>query len=111
MALVTLAQAKEHLRITGTDHDADVQQKMTAAEAAILSYINTTEYWRGQTATWTDETTVPPDVQHAMLIKIAELDRFRGDDAPDAGPALEPAADMSPAVTSLLRRWRDPVLA
>ena len=111
MALITLDQAKTHLRITGDAHDLDLAQKMAAAEAAILSYINTTEHWRGITTTWTDETTVPPDVQHSILLKLGELERFRGDDLSGESPAIQAPADMSPAITGLLRRWRDPVLA
>jgi len=39
MALVTLANAKVHLRITGTTYDADVQLKLDQAEAIILDYL------------------------------------------------------------------------
>src|SRR4051812_6869347 len=37
--LVTLAQAKTHLRITDTDHDTEVQLKLDQAEAIILDYL------------------------------------------------------------------------
>lgn len=39
MALVTLAQAKRHLRITSEDHNADVWDKTQMAEGIILSYL------------------------------------------------------------------------
>ncbi len=39
MALVTLAQAKAHLRIASTDQDADIVLKAAAASAAVLRYI------------------------------------------------------------------------
>jgi len=110
---ITVAQAKAHLlRPDVADTDPDLLQKMAAAEASILLYINTTEYWRGITASWTDATTIPADVQHAILLKLAELWRFRGDDAGaiDATPATDPDSDMSPAIVRLLRRWRDPIL-
>jgi hypothetical protein len=112
--LITLQQAKDHLRITtaaGDVGDADLLQKMAAAEAAILAFINTTEHWRGITATWTDETNTPADVQHTVLLQLASFDRFRGDDAPNEGPAREDTADLSPEIVRILRRWRDPVLA
>lgn len=40
MALVTLAEAKRHLNVSDTAHDADVTQKMNAASAAILRYLS-----------------------------------------------------------------------
>jgi hypothetical protein len=112
MALITVAQAKAHLRMPGVpDDDPDLLQKMAAAEAAILTYINTTDYWRSVSVGWTDETTTPADVQHAILTKLAEMDRYRGDDVQGQGAAYEATSDMSPEITRLLRRWRDPVLA
>lgn len=110
--LVTLAAVKVHQRLpaaAGPD-DTDLQETLDAAEASILSYIGTTETWRTAAALWTDAT-IPADVKHAILLKFSELWRFRGDDLHDEGPALTPDQDQSPAVTSLLRRWRDPVLA
>src|SRR5262245_47190001 len=109
--LITVAQAKAHLlRPDLADTDADLVQKIAAAQAAILLYINTTEYWRGITAAWTDETTTPADVQHAILLKLGELRRFRGDDLSGEGPEQDADSDMSPAIVRLLRRWRDPIL-
>jgi hypothetical protein len=39
MALVTLADAKRHLRIDGDDQNADVLQKVEAASAAVLRHV------------------------------------------------------------------------
>jgi len=109
--LITVAQAKAHLlRPDVADTDADLLQKMAAAESAILLYINTSEYWRGITAEWTDAATVPADVAHAILLKLSELWRFRGDDLDNEGPAIDADSDMSPPIVRLLRRWRDPLL-
>jgi|SRR5262245_37216187 len=111
--LITVAQAKAHLRRPDlADDDPDLLEKMAASEASILLYINTTEYWRGITAEWTDETNTPVDVQHAILLKVAELDRFRGDDAGGVlnQPGFDDVSDMSSAIVRLLRRWRDPML-
>src|SRR5262245_14862694 len=111
--LITVAQAKAHLRRPDLpDDDADLAQVMEAAEASILGYINTTEYWRAMTAGWTDPTTTPVDVRHALLRKAAELYRFRGDELGgvlNAAP-IDTDSDMSPAIVRLLRRWRDPIL-
>lgn len=38
-SLVTLAQAKTHLRITGTDSDDDISTKSDQATAIVLDYI------------------------------------------------------------------------
>lgn len=38
-ALVTMYQAKEHLRIVGSDQDADIAQKVDAASAAVLRHV------------------------------------------------------------------------
>jgi hypothetical protein len=114
MALVTLAQVKAHLRLTtaaGDPGDADLNQKMAAGEAAILNYVNRSAQGRTNSAAWVDPTTVPLDVQHAMLLKVGELDRFRGDDLADDGPDIDPDSGLSRAITSLLRRWSDPVIA
>ena len=73
-ALVTLAVAKEHLRITDAYHDADVQQKLDAATDAIVKYLAA----KADPA-WTDAT-VPPVVAHAVLILLNHLyDPGRGD--------------------------------
>jgi hypothetical protein len=112
VTLVTLTQVKAHLRITtpdGDPTDADVLQKAGAAEAAILNYVNKSAIGRTNSAAWTDSTTVPLDVQHAILVKVQELDRFRGDD--EKGPAVLEGSELSPAITALLRRWTDPVFA
>lgn len=41
MALVTLQQAKDHLRITDDDHNTDVALKADQASAIILDYLKT----------------------------------------------------------------------
>jgi len=111
--LITVAMSKAHLlRPDLADDNPDLLQKMAAAESSILLYINTTEYWRGISAEWTDAATVPVDVQHAILLKLAELFRFRGDEVGtiEASPRDDADSDMSPAIVRLLRRWRDPIL-
>lgn len=100
-ALVTLAQAKEHLRIelADTDHDADITAK--ADEASLII----TQYLQAQAdATWTD-VTVPSDVKAAVKIMLAHLYEHRGDDMKDADAAVWEA------IGRLLMRRRDPVLA
>ena len=58
--LVTLAQAKGHLRLTWADgdpRDADLQLKLDSAEAIILDACNATVYWRDVTR---DAGRIPP---------------------------------------------------
>jgi hypothetical protein len=86
--LLTLAVAKQQLRITDDLHDADVQQKADAASASILEYLDTEA-----DDTWTPDT-VPPVVQQCMLILLTFLyePAGRGDALPaEADPLKRPA--------------------
>jgi hypothetical protein len=76
--LLTLAQAKEHLRITlppGDPGDADLQLKLDQAEAVIRGYLKAKN-----DPAWTPET-VPPPVTAAILFLVAHLDINRGGEA------------------------------
>src|SRR5262252_395643 len=111
--LVSLDQAKDHLRLAfaaGDAREADLQLKLNTAEAAILDYCNTTQTWREVTTTW-DSNTAPLQVTAAILLLTGELWRFRGDDASPEMPLRDPLTDFSPQICGLLRRTRDPVLA
>jgi len=72
--LLTLADAKIHLRITDTAHDADVQQKLDEAQDVILDYVG-----EQVDPLWTD-TTAPPRVLSAIKIYLTLLYEHRGDD-------------------------------
>ena len=116
MSLITLAQAKAHLRIdtislTPPDAaDADLLLKMAAAEAIILDYLKVPVT---SPPLWIDDTDCPPLVQAAILLQMGELYRFRGDDATGFGEPLKRDAggSLSPMVEGILRRYRDPALA
>jgi hypothetical protein len=109
---ITAAHVKAHLqRPDLADTDPDLVQKMEVAEAVIVNYVtNGNTYWTDIAGGWTDATNTPVDVQHAMLLKVAELWRYRGDELEGEGPKRDEASDMSPEIVRLLRRWRDPVL-
>lgn len=112
MSLITVAVAKAHLlRPELPDDDPDLLQKMAAAEAAILSYVRKDAYGREVSAGWVDAASTPADVQHAMLVQLDELVRFRGSDLEGNRPARDPGSELAPAIASLLRRWASPVLA
>lgn len=105
MARVTLAQAAAHLRqpeLLGTGTPADVNPdlalKLAQAESIILDYLK-------------DLAPDPsPIINAAILLQLAELWRFRGDDL-DGLRQPQTSGDLSPTITNLLRRLRDPALA
>jgi hypothetical protein len=102
-ALVTLAVAKAHLRITDPVDDYDIELKAEQATQSVLDRCNSTAYWRAITPTWT-QTTVPLSVQAAILLVLAHLWEHRGDN-------MQPDAELWEAVTRLIRLHSDPVIA
>lgn len=111
VALVTLQQAKRHLRIAYSDEDEDLQDKIEQASAIIVDYIKNPDHG------WTDavngsppvRSTAPMVVQAATLLMLANIWEFReGEAQPDYS-----AADgyLPKAVTALLHRLRDPAYA
>lgn len=106
--LVTLQRAKEHLRLLTDDEDVDVEEKLRAAEAIVLSHLTQRdEDWAGTVAAWT-EADVPLPVKHAILVQLGELYGFRGD---DARIDRELRGALSPVVESLLMPYKDPGIA
>lgn len=109
MSLITFDQARNHLRRPDLDDGspvdgeaADLLIKIETAEGIILDYLKTD----GGSPPW-DESTVPAVVRAAVLLQLGELYRFRGDDA----GGTQTDGDLSPTITNLLRRYRDPALA
>ena len=94
--LWTVDQAKVHLHITGTAHDADIAQKLAAAQEAVLAYL-------GPFAdpSW-DAATAPAAVTHAIHMLTAAFYEDRGDgEQPDPWPKIY----------ALLAGYRDPTVA
>jgi Phage gp6-like head-tail connector protein len=96
--VITVAQAKVHLRITDTDHDADIGVKVDQADGIIRNYLKAQD-----DPTWTD-TTAPKAVQAAALLMVGHLFEHRGDD-------MAPDESLWKAIERLLIRYRDPALA
>jgi Phage gp6-like head-tail connector protein len=98
VALVTLSEAKLHLRLTTTTEDEAVLAIALRASDVIVDYL-------GPRAddTWTAET-VPPVIKAAVLLMLSHLYVHRGDD---------PSTDdkLWEAIARLLMRRRDPALA
>jgi hypothetical protein len=125
MALVTLDQARRHLRIPATGapptsaDDAEIADLQASAEALVLSYVQQRigpdgEAWAAEVVTW-DVTAVPPvapppQVAAAVLGLLGYLWRFRGDDLENERPALE-LGELPHYVTALLYQLRDPAVA
>ena len=114
--MVTLAQAKAHLRITtpaGDPTDVELQLKLDGATAAIRRYVARSEYGQTFVDQWTSPATSDPDAQAAVLLQLGELWRFRGDDpgSINYSPARDVGSDFSPVVVGLLRRFSHGVLA
>lgn len=95
MRLVTLEDARDHLRIDDHDQDGFLLVQLTNAESAVVDYLKSRA-----DDTWTTET-VPGHVRASVLLALAVLWENREGD-------VDP---ITPAVESLLRRSRDPALA
>lgn len=108
--IVSLEQAKAHIRRPDSDEDDDLALKLVQAHGLVLDYIAraSDDDWTATMQAWTDET-APPAVQAAVLRQFAELARFRGDDEDDRGAG--DGTDLSPRVKQLLRMYRTPVIA
>lgn len=110
---ITFDQALAHLRLTivptspPSPDEADLRLKMLQAEEIILDYLKLPA---SSPLPWSDDTDVPPLVQAAMLLQLGELYRFRGDDVSNDGPWHDDG-QLSPQITNILRRFRDPALA
>lgn len=95
-ALVTIEQARRHLRLTVDDMDtdtaADVATKSETASEIVIDYIKRPAHG------WTADT-VPGVVRAAILLTLAALFEDRE------------TATVSEPVKNLLHRFRDPALA
>jgi hypothetical protein len=94
--LWTVDQAKVHLRIMGTAHDADIAQKLAAAQEAILAYLGT-----AADPSW-DAASAPAAVTHAIHLLTAHYYEWRGDGEPP---------NPWPMIYELLAAYRDPTVA
>lgn len=109
--LVSLDQVKAHLRLTGITlpaADSDLLELYVLhATATVIDYIaRPDDDWIAEIEAWTDET-VPPAVQAAILLQVAELYRFRGDeDAPKRENGF-----LAPQIVTFLCRYRDPAVS
>jgi len=114
--IVTLAQARAHLRLSAAEGATDLVDKLAAAEAVVLDYIRRPDDadWTARIEDWVAGATVSPaaevplQIKAAILMQMAELWAFRGDDLD--GPKREAPGDLSPTIKALLYKFRDPAL-
>ena len=109
MKLVSIDQASDHLRRDTTDDDADLELKIEAASAAVMTYIDDDDFLRdsnGEFDTDSDGVVadVPAVVQAATLLLLTDM--YDNRDGKNWTPGYLP-----PAAVSLLYPLRDPVLA
>lgn len=98
--VITLAEAKTHLKIRDAEHDVEIQAAVTDADGIIRAYLGATN-----DPSW-DATSAPPPVKRSTLLMTACLYQHRGDAFTDE---FEKAWI---AIKSLLAAWgRVPTLA
>jgi len=101
--LWTTAEVKAlQLRITDTDHDSDIDEKLQTAQEAVLAYLGP-----AADATWTSQT-APLAVKHAILLLTVHYYEHRGD---DLGQARPDEAVIWKELRNLLTYYRDPAMA
>ena len=101
--LWTVAEVKQlALRITDAASDADIQEKLDAAEEAVLAYLGP-----AADAAWTPAT-APKMVKHAILLLTVHYYEHRGD---DLGLSRPDEAVIWRELAHGLGRHRDPTVA
>lgn len=108
--VVTLEAAKRQLRITHTNEDDDLQEKLEAATEAVLDHlVRRDETWNATMEAWTVDT-VPRSIRQAILVYFGTLMHRRGDDDPGTAGTSRPGA-LPPEVEALIARYRAPAVA
>lgn len=105
--LLDLQDVKHQLRLTDaevSDRTDELQGLLDQATAIIVGLCDTTEHWRGVTATWT-RATVPTVVKALILKQTAYMYQYRGDEDKDVHDD-----GLAPGVRSLSWLTRDPVI-
>lgn len=123
MRLITFDLAQGHLKRTivsaspPSPEELDLRLKIDQAEDIVIGYVNQRlidgDIWAALVDAWDVTSTTyppPPRVQAAVLVQLAELDRFRGDDV--AGePMRDAGMTIHPRAAGYLYPLRDPAMA
>jgi hypothetical protein len=97
--LLTLAEAKTHLREVSTANDEDITAKTLEGSAIIVSYL------KAQADPAWDDTTAPPEVKAGVKLLLSNLMENRGGE--DEARRDEITWE---AIARILVRRRDPAL-
>ena len=98
--VITLPEAKAHLKITDADHDAEIQAAITDADGVIRAYLNV-----ANVPEW-DALTAPAPVKRSTLLMLAHLYENRGD------VLMDDYEKVWATIRSILAGWgRVPTLA
>lgn len=102
MALITVDQAKLHLRIDNDDHDDKLQEIISDVSEIILDYLKV------DSALWQTTDGEPEDVPGAVraAVKLGVSAMFENPEQDEKGPLV-----LSQTVKNLLMRLRDPAIA
>lgn len=113
MNLVTLEQARAHLRSQDTADDADLEGKISAASSAVLKYVGDTfNNTDGVIPLDTDGIPdVPDDVKIACLLLIGDFYKNREPTETDTVPAEFGYGYLPRAAVALLYPYRTPTIA
>lgn len=123
--LVTLAEAKAHLRVDHDLDDSDIELKIVAASAAVLQYIGDTQYLfldtggefleltDTSTGTWEDVagSRAMQTARQATLLLVGDWFRNREPTPADVVDARFGYGYLPRAVVALLYPLRDPTIA
>lgn len=103
--LITLDEAKGHVRLTHDDEDADLNDKLEAAQAIILRAMRRRDTaWNAEIEAWT-AATVPRPVRQAIIVQFGELTAKRGDEDPT--PVAPTPTSLSATVKAILGDYLD----
>ena len=100
--LVTLEEAKAHLRETGSNADFDIEQKIFTASHILFDYLKIDPDESPLSVPWGIGEDTPGVIKAAVLLMVGELRRN-----PEAGAANV----LSQSVKDLVHRYRDPAMA
>ena len=90
MPIVSLADAKTHLRVDGSAEDGFIELLLGAAEDAVARYLNRPVPWRDTDGT---ETPVPAAVKVAVLLILGDLYANREASVVGATVSANPTVD------------------
>lgn len=106
--LVTLDQAKRHLRIYHDDENIDVAEKAEQASDIIIDYIKRPDHGWTNAVDPSTPSDAPSLIKAAVLLQLGYIWEYRGDEEPEF---VQADGYLPRAVTSILHRYRDPAYA